>query len=128
MEMTSQESEYFKVLILQKKASLLKDLGQIEEQSMNVTVSESSGGSSYSDHMPDLGSDAMEREKAFMFASRDGAYLVHLDEALKRIADGTFGVCRVCGGGIARERLEAVPTATMCVMCKSEEDRKKRKV
>lgn len=82
---------------------------------------------SHSDHLSDLGSDTIEREKAFMFASRDGAYLVHLDEALERIADGTFGACRVCGGKIVKERLKAVPTATMCVVCKSEEDRKKRR-
>jgi len=126
--MTHQELTYFKDLILRKRAEMLKDLGHIEQQSMNTTTSESSGGSSYSDHMPDLGSDAMEREKAFMFASRDGAYLSHLDEALERITAGTFGICRVCGGEIGRERLEAVPNATMCVTCKSEEDRKKRKV
>jgi RNA polymerase-binding protein DksA len=125
--MTHQELAYFKDLILKKRAELLKDLGQIEEQSMNATSSESSGGSSYSDHMPDLGSDAIEREKAFMFASRDGAYLTHLDKALERIEDGTFGVCRGCGGEISKERLEAVPNATMCVVCKSEEDRKKRR-
>ena len=126
--MTHQELAYFKDLILRKRAEMLKDLGHIEQQSMNVTTSESSGGSSYSDHMPDLGSDAMEREKAFMFASRDGAYLAHLDGALERIVAGTFGICRACGGEISKERLEAVPNATMCVVCKSEEDRKKRKV
>lgn len=125
--MDLQGLEFFKKLIIEKKADLLKDLGQIAEESLNTTVPDSSGGSSYSDHMPDMGSDAAEREKAFMFASRDGTYLAYLDMALERIADGTFGLCRSCGGTITRERLEAVPTATMCVSCKSEEDRKKRR-
>jgi RNA polymerase-binding protein DksA len=123
--MTSQELDHFRNLILAKKTELLKDLGQIEERSLSATTSESSGGSSYSDHMPDLGSDAIEREKAFMFASRDDTYLVYLNEALERITQGTFGVCRGCRQEIAKERLEAVPTATMCVACKSEQDRKK---
>ena len=118
--MKDQDLQYFKGLILKKKEELLEDLGQIEERSMNSTPAESSGGSSYSDHMPDLGSDAIEREKAFMFASRDGTYLDHLDQALEWIEDGTFGICRACGGEIAKERLEAVPNATMCVACKSE--------
>lgn len=125
--MTHPELAYFRGLILRKRAEMLKDLGQIEEQSMNATAPESSGGLSYSDHMSDLGSDAMEREKAFMFACRDGTYLAHLDQTLERIADGTFGICRVCGGKISKERLEAVPIATMCVVCKSTEDRKKRR-
>jgi len=123
--MTHYKLEYFRALILRKRAELLKDLSQIEEQSMNATAPESSGGLLYSDHMPDLGSDTMEREKAFMFACRDGTYLAHLDQALERIAEGTFGVCRVCGGEIAKERLKAVPIATMCVSCKSEEDKRR---
>ncbi len=122
--MTEQELEHFRALIRSKREELLKDLGQLEERSTNPNPTESSGGSSYSDHMPDLGSDSMEREKAFMFATRDEAYLTHLDSALERIEEGTFGICRVCEGEISKERLEAVPTATMCVNCKSKEGEK----
>ena len=122
--MTEQELEHFRALISSKREELLKDLGQLEERSTNPNPTESSGGSSYSDHMPDLGSDSMEREKAFMFATRDEAYLTHLESALERIEEGTFGICRVCEGEISKERLEAVPTATMCVTCKSKEGEK----
>ena len=40
-----------------------------------------------------------------------------VDAALLRVADGTYGVCEVCGRGIAHERLEAIPWAATCVAC-----------
>ena len=58
-----------------------------------------------------------------MFASKEGRYLHHLNEALDRIESGTFGVCRTCGQEISKARLEAVPHATQCIQCKSREER-----
>ena len=75
--------------------------------------------------MADRGTDAMEREKNLLFAQREGSYLDYVQEALQRIEDGTFGVCRVCGGEIGRARLEAVPTATQCIQCKSGTDQRR---
>ena len=48
--------------------------------------------------------------------------LEYIDEALQRIDDGSFGICRICSGDIGRARLEAVPTATQCIECKSKKD------
>lgn len=121
-EMTEQDLMYFKELLEAKQASIAEDLGTLQTQSMKTTSAESSGDLTYSDHMPDLGSATMEREKAFMFASRDGVYLEQIEKALVRIKDGTFGICRVCKCDIPRERLEAVPTTKICVPCKESEN------
>ena len=67
----------------------------------------------------------MVREKNLLFAQREGSYIDYLDEALQRVADGSFGTCRTCGGEIGRARLEAVPTATQCIECKSKDDKAK---
>ena len=97
--MTEQELEEFKTMLEEKRISA----------------------------MPELGSDSIEREKAFMFASRDGVYLSQLEDALARIKDGSFGVCRLCTKPVPLARLEAVPTTTVCVPCKeAEQDQKQR--
>lgn len=119
--MTRDDLDYFRRVLEKKQKSIIDDLGLLEMHSMKTTSAESSGDQIYSDHMPDLGSDAMEREKAFMFASRDGAYLEQLDRALMRIQNGSYGLCRVCGVDIPRARLEAVPTTRICVFCKEKE-------
>jgi len=94
---------------------------------MKTTSAESSGDLTYSDHMAELGNSAMEREKAFLFASRDGAYLAQIEAALKRIENDTFGKCRACDCDIPLARLEAVPTTQICVPCKEAEHAQPRK-
>jgi len=115
-----EDKEFFRKLILQKRAELMKELGYLKETSLETTMDEYSGdNSTYSFHMADQGTDAQEREKAFMLASREGKFLAYLDRALERIEDGSYGFCSECGNPIAKKRLEAVPHARMCVDCKT---------
>ncbi len=58
-----------------------------------------------------------ERDLAFGLEERESAELVAIDEALKRIADGSYGLCIDCGVAIATARLHANPTALRCVAC-----------
>ncbi|MCK4607642.1 MAG: TraR/DksA C4-type zinc finger protein [candidate division Zixibacteria bacterium] len=117
--------KYEKLLMARKKA-LLQEMGIIMESHIATTIKESTGDlSSYSYHMADQGTDAMERELAFMFASKSGRLVYHIDEALRRIKDGSYGKCLNCGKQINKERLEAVPYARLCIACKSSEEEKK---
>ena len=126
--MKKKEREYFKNLILNKRKQVFAELGYLEKNSMSETMKNSSGDlSAYSFHMADQGTDTMEREKAFFFASREGRYLHHLNEALDRIEKGTYGICRTCGKKIQTKRLEAVPHATQCIECKKEEEKQVRR-
>jgi len=125
--MTKKELEYFRKLIVKKKHDLFQELGYLESSSMSATSKDQAGDlSSYSFHMADQGTDTMDREMAFTFASREGRYLHHLNEALSRIENGTYGKCRTCGCQIDKTRLEAVPHATQCIKCKNAEEKKQR--
>ncbi|MEI7802380.1 MAG: TraR/DksA C4-type zinc finger protein [Bacteroidota bacterium] len=64
------------------------------------------------------GSVAMEREYLTQMASRQAAYIDHLDKALLRIQNKTYGICRVTGKLIDKERLRAVPHATLSIEAK----------
>ncbi len=124
--MTEEDLQFFKKLLLEKKSLAHSDLEEFERVSRSNKAQESSEDrSAYSLHMADRGTDAMEREKNLLFAQREGSYIDYVDEALQRIDDGTFGTCRACKGDIGRARLEAVPTASQCIACKSEADEKK---
>ena len=124
--MTDQELEFYKARILEKRAELLQELGYLKESSMSSTPTEAAGEhSAYAYHMADLGTDNMEREKAFFYAHRESRLLYHLDQALDRIKNKTYGICRECGQPIGQARLEAVPHATLCIDCKSNEEKKK---
>jgi DnaK suppressor protein len=58
-----------------------------------------------------------ERDLAFALEERESAELVAIDEALQRLADGSFGLCLDCGNAIATARLHANPVALRCVAC-----------
>ncbi|MEA2030283.1 MAG: TraR/DksA C4-type zinc finger protein [candidate division Zixibacteria bacterium] len=121
--MRTREKEKYKKLLLAKRKALLEDIDYQMDSQVSTTIRESTGDiSSYSYHMADQGTDAMEREKGFMFASRSGRLIYHIDEALRRIEDGTYGKCLICGKQISKDRLDAVPHARMCIKCKSTEE------
>ena len=114
--------------LLEERARVIKELGHYGE-SFNSSLQASDGDlSSYSFHMADQGTDAMEREKAFLFASQEGRFLWHIDQALRRIYQSpeSYGKCQSCGEDIDYDRLDALPHARLCFACKQrEEDGKK---
>ena len=108
----------FKYLILEKRKEILEELEALKASMMDVQTGEYvTENSTYSLHM-EQGTDTMEREKTFLFASREGKFLNYLDDALKRIEKGEYGFCLDCGSLIDKERLEAVPHAQLCIKCK----------
>jgi DnaK suppressor protein len=113
-----QELNHFREIIIDKRKEILEELESLKASMMDVTTGEYvTENSTYSLHM-EQGTDAMEREKTFLFASREGKFLNYLDDALKRIENGTYGFCTECGTLIDKPRLEAVPHAQQCVKCK----------
>lgn len=125
--MTQQEIAFYKNLLVSKRREVMDQLGQIEEDTFNATRKDASGElSAYSTHPADQGTETMGQEMAAHFATIDANYVYHLEKAIERIDFGTFGMCRACGHEINRERLEAVPHATLCIDCKSAEERTKK--
>ena len=119
---------HFEKRLLEERKRVLKELGTHGE-TFGASATEADGDlSSYSFHMADQGTDAMEREKAFLFASQEGRFLWHIDQALRRLyrEPETFGRCHSCGGDVGYDRLDALPHARYCIDCKQrEEDAKK---
>jgi RNA polymerase-binding protein DksA len=82
----------------------------------------SDGGKSHSNHMADQGTDEYEYEATIQFASTEGRYLYHIDQALARIEDGTYGKCESCSKNINLQRLKALPYTRLCIECKEKEE------
>ncbi len=115
--------------LLEERTRVMKELGFYDE-SFNSTLQGADGDlSSYSFHMADQGTDAMEREKQFLMASKEGRYLWHVNQALRRLYSSpeTFGKCETCGNDVGFERLDALPHARLCIACKEKEEDAKRR-
>jgi RNA polymerase-binding protein DksA len=119
--MKKKELNHLEKRLLEERERVVKELGHYDEQTLQASNGDIS---SYSFHMADQGTDAMEREKQFLFASKEGRYLWHVNEALRRLYQNPkdFGRCHECGDEIAFERLDALPHARLCINCKAKEE------
>jgi RNA polymerase-binding transcription factor len=123
--MNKRDLQRFRKLIEDERHRVLMRIGMIEEEIQGMTANQS-GNPSYSNHMADVGSDAIEQEQAFLHASQGTDYLLALEEALHRIDKGTYGTCEECGEKIPPRRLEAFLAARLCVRCQSKHERLQR--
>ncbi len=121
--MNKKDMQRFKKLIEDERTRVVERVDMKEIQNMAASQS---GNQSYSNHMADIGSDAMEQEQAFLHASQGTDYLMALEDALRRIEKGTYGVCEECGEKIPPRRLEAFLAARLCVKCQSKLERLQR--
>ncbi len=111
------ELQYFKNLILERRHAAVEDIDRMRNQ-LEDAREQAENDTAYSFHMADAGTDAMEREKLYLMIARQQRYVGYLDRALERVANRTYGVCKVTGNMISRERLEAVPHTEISIEAK----------
>ncbi|WP_419166942.1 TraR/DksA family transcriptional regulator [Candidatus Palauibacter sp.] len=122
--MNREQRKHLEKRLLKARSRATREIGQYDESFASALQGGDSDLAAYSFHMADQGTDAMEREKAFLFASKEGRHLYHIDEALRRLyqTPEVFGKCEHCGEEISFERLDALPHARLCIRCKEEEE------
>jgi DnaK suppressor protein len=113
---SDEELEEFRELIMKKRAEAIDDIESMRAQIEDSREHESD--SAYSFHMADAGTDAMEREKLYLMVSRQQKFVGYLDRALERIDSKTYGICKVTGKPIQKERLRAVPHTEISIEAK----------
>ena len=124
VKMAKPDLKFFETLLNDKKETLIQELGYLEDNTMRLNSKDGAGDlSSHAYHLADHATETQDREQAFHMASREGKYLFYIEEALDRVRNGSFGVCKKCGKLIPKARLEAVPTAKMCIDCKTKQER-----
>jgi DnaK suppressor protein len=101
-------------------ARLEADLDEISHG--RAAQSEATGENAYRDHMADQGTATFEREMDMTFEENERTALDEVKGALERLKAGTYGTCTRCDAEIPAARLEAMPTATLCIQCKAAEE------
>ena len=72
----------------------------------------------------DVGATSFERDHELTVVNSERDKLLQIERALARIEDGTYGVCESCGQAVGKMRLMAFPRATLCMTCKTREERR----
>jgi len=108
----------YKDLLVKEREKVGGGLSHITENTLNKSQRDASGDlSGYSYHMADMASDDYEREFSLGRATDEQKLLYLIDEAIKRVREGTYGACLQCGKAIAKKRLAALPYSELCIEC-----------
>ena len=119
---SDEELDEFREIIRQKREDATDDIERMRAQ-LEDAREQSENDSAYSFHMADAGTDAMEREKLYLMIARLKDYVKKLDFAVERIENRTYGLCRVTGNPIAKERLRAVPHTQISIEAKLKQNK-----
>ncbi len=120
--MKSQDLNEFRKMLRLMQARLRGDVEQIEEEAFSAVAS---GGHGSSNHLAEMGTDAWDLDFSLRIVENDQEVLSEISAALKKIDQGTFGLCEMClaegavesKAGIPKARLRAIPYARNCVSC-----------
>lgn len=118
---TKRDAKPYKEILLAIRARLRGDVTAMANGALRKTRSEANGDlSSMPIHMADVGSDNFEQEFTLALMETEEDTLGHVEGALERIEDGSYGICTECGARIPKARLNAIPYAPFCIRCASE--------
>ena len=105
--------------LLQLRDAMVDSMAGVAQDTLRSRA-EGSEASAFGMHQADAGSDAYDRDFALSLLSQEQDALYEIDQALKRIELGSYGVCEMSGKQIPRARLEAIPFARFTVECQSQ--------
>ncbi|MGD9782117.1 MAG: TraR/DksA family transcriptional regulator [Kiritimatiellia bacterium] len=124
----AEELAHFRSQLQQQLELIQNNLNSLASDNLKRSPVESTGDiSSHSTHMADHGTDNFDRELALNLASSRQESIYDIEDAIRRIDDGSYGACEMCGKAIERARLKALPFAKKCLVCQSAAERGRTK-
>lgn len=121
------ELEQFKQLLLTIRTKIAGSIDHLEKNSLNLSQKDASGDlSGYSLHMADMATDNFDRELTLGIASNEQNLLNLIDAALRKIEEGTYGLCEKTLKPISKKRLLAMPYARLCLEAQELEEKERR--
>mgnify|MGYP001084720076 CR=1 FL=1 len=125
--LTKEQLNHFRDKLLLEKKRVLEEMGEMQSSQLAQSISDQSGEvSRYSYHLGDTASLSYGREFSMGLAERQSKYLQQIDDALERIENNTYGICKVTEKAIPIERLEEVPVAKYSVEGKETLEKQRR--
>ena len=127
MSLSKEQTKQLRQLLITDRAKLAGEIKAIAREASKSPREASGDLSAYTIHMADMAADTYERELSMDIVSSEQEILYQIDDALKRLEDGSYGVCQQCNEPIAMSRLKAVPYAAMCIRCQRAKEQKTKR-
>jgi len=115
--------DYYKKKLLDLKQELESQIDTLNKRGSDALKESVGELSSYDNHPSDLGNETFEREKDLGIRDNARIMLIKVNNALKKLEEGNYGICESCGKKIEEERLEIIPYTTLCADCNRKEEK-----
>jgi len=120
---TAIDTDEFRMLLTDRRDRMVSAIEHLQQQHQGTLDEESGELVTTDNHPADLASATFDRELDLGLEEDAEEILSAIDAALRKIDEGTYGICSSCGAEIGVERLRAMPYATLCIDCKRREER-----
>lgn len=118
------DTERFRTALLEERERVEKALANLRDEHPGSLDDEVEESAQIDNHPAETAAATLGREIDYTLGENSEEVLSQIDLALKRIEDGTYGICAGCGREIGAERLDAYPWASLCIDCKREAERR----
>jgi RNA polymerase-binding transcription factor len=119
------DTEHFRTILVEERKRVRDAIDYLHAEhpgSLDEEVEEISAGSD--NHLAETATATLDRELDYSLEENSEQVLNEIDGALRRMDEGTYGICASCGKEIAEERLEARPWASLCIDCARQAERR----
>ena len=127
MALSAQQLKHFRQLLITERVKFAEEIKAIAEETAKSPREASGDLSAYTVHLADMAADTYARELSMNIVSSEQEVLYQIDDALKRIDEGSFGICQQCTQPILMSRLRAVPYASHCINCQRAKEQKSKR-
>src|SRR5262245_7917409 len=118
------DTAHFRERLVDERRRVIAAIQNLHNDHPGTLSDESGEEAAYDNHLLDTATETYDRELDYTLEENSGHVLAEIDAALKRIDDGTYGICTSKGEQIPVERLEALPWATLCIDCQRQQGRR----
>ncbi|MEN3312740.1 MAG: hypothetical protein V7645_2069 [Actinomycetota bacterium] len=122
--MNAIETGRFREALLEERERVEAAIQNLHDEHPGTLTEDSGEETAYDNHLADTATETYDRELDYTLEENSGHVLAEIDAALKRIEEGTYGICTNCDRPVAVERLEALPWATLCIDCQRDRERR----
>lgn len=122
--MSAIDTSRFRDLLVEERQRVAAAIQNLHEDHQGSLGEETGEDAVYDNHLADTATETYDRELDYTLEENSEHVLADIDAALNRIEDGSYGMCTNCGKQIPEERLEARPSATLCIDCRRERERR----
>ena len=122
--MSVMDTDRFREALLEERRRVEAAIQNLHDENPGSLAEDAGEETAYDNHLADTATETYDRELDYTLEENSEHVLADIHAALKRIEEGTYGICTNCGKPIAVERLEALPWATLCIDCKRDGERR----